>query len=619
MQVSRRDFIVGGTAVLSSRLIEGETTSPLSPFPYGAVELLEGPLKHQFDENHQFFSSLSEDRLLKIYRQRAGLPAPGDSMGGWYDDFCPGAHFGQYVSALARFAAITGSAPTKAKVSRLLEGFSQTIDPSGKFFVDLRYPSYTYDKHVCMLMDAHSLLNEPHAPAILRATTNAALPHMEPYAMTGEEQAKWRPQLDETHTWDEPYTISENLFLAGTRFGDRRYFELGKRYLQDRAFFDPLSRGENVLPGLHAYSHVNALSSGMQGYLQLGDRKYLHAVMNAVEMIWTDQSFATGGWGPNEGFVQPGKGLLAASLKDTHRSFETPCGAYAHFKVMRYLLFLTRDVRYGDSMEQVLYNTVLGAKPVRADGSSFYYSDYHSLGFKTYRRDIPGARHQWDHDGRWPCCSGTLPQVVADYTISTYFRGADGVYVNLYAPSRLTWKAEGAECCLTQETQYPTENLVTIGLTTSRSIEFALYLRVPAWAGPSTYVSINGNRQPGVITPGRFLRLQRTWKSGDKVEFDIDQRTSTVAIDPQTKDLVALQRGPQVLFAITDSPAAMSRKAAAGPQVSRTKGRDWQLQDGDRRTSLKPFYEIADETYQTYWPVESSVEKTKPSGSGGAT
>jgi len=64
-------------------------------------------------------------------------------MGGWYDDFCPGAHFGQYVSALAGFAAVTGSEPTRVKVKRLVGGYAQTLDDTGKFFVDLRYPRYT--------------------------------------------------------------------------------------------------------------------------------------------------------------------------------------------------------------------------------------------------------------------------------------------------------------------------------------------------------------------------------------------------------------------------------------------------------------------------------------------
>ena len=96
---------------------------------------------------------------------------------------------------------------------------------------------------------------------------------------------------------------------------------------------------------------------------------------------------------------------------------ETPCGSYVHFKLTRYLLRVTRDSRYGDSMERVMYNTVLGAKPLLADGSTFYYSDCNFHGHKIY------------HNARWPCCSGTMPQVVADYRINTYFWDAGGGYM----------------------------------------------------------------------------------------------------------------------------------------------------------------------------------------------
>ncbi|MFN7927978.1 MAG: hypothetical protein U0Y68_08520 [Blastocatellia bacterium] len=61
-------------------------------FPYGAVRLTGGRLKQQFDQLHAHYLSLSNDRLLKVFRQRAGLPAPGAEMGGWYDakGFVPG-------------------------------------------------------------------------------------------------------------------------------------------------------------------------------------------------------------------------------------------------------------------------------------------------------------------------------------------------------------------------------------------------------------------------------------------------------------------------------------------------------------------------------------------------
>jgi len=50
----------------------------------------------------------------------------------------------------------------------------------------------------------------------------------------------------------------------------------------------------------------------------------------------------------------PGKGLLGESVSTSRAHFETPCGAYAHFKLGRYLLRFTADARYGDGIERVL-------------------------------------------------------------------------------------------------------------------------------------------------------------------------------------------------------------------------------------------------------------------------
>ena len=64
----------------------------------------------------------------------------------------------------------------------------------------------------------------------------------------------------------------------------------------------------------------------MQAYLTLGSEKYRCAASNAFEML-TAQSFATGGWGPDELLQAPDSEDLAASLTNTHDSFETPCGS----------------------------------------------------------------------------------------------------------------------------------------------------------------------------------------------------------------------------------------------------------------------------------------------------
>ena len=108
-----------------------DALKPLSQFGYEDVELLEGPMQQQFRNNHAFFLAIDDDKLLKPFRQRAGQAAPGEDMGGWYDNaaefdphgtfhgFIPGHSFGQYLSGLSRAAAATGSQPTKEKVHRL--------------------------------------------------------------------------------------------------------------------------------------------------------------------------------------------------------------------------------------------------------------------------------------------------------------------------------------------------------------------------------------------------------------------------------------------------------------------------------------------------------------------
>ncbi len=124
-------------------------------------------------------------------------------------------------------------------------------------------------------------------------------------------------------------------FLAYRRGAGSRYRDLATRFLADDWYFDPLAAGQNVLPGKHAYSHVNALSSAMQAYLVLGSEKHLRAARNGFDFLRTTQSFATGGWGPDESFREPGSGEMGQSLTKTHSSFETPCGSYAHFKITR--------------------------------------------------------------------------------------------------------------------------------------------------------------------------------------------------------------------------------------------------------------------------------------------
>jgi DUF1680 family protein len=610
-QISRRGFLQTGslaTAAVASHSLwpmpawgaESHTAAPLTEFGYGDVLMASEPHEAQLRETHAVLMALDEDSLLKPIRQMSGMPAPGESLGGWYDydpdydyrkhfdvAFAPGCTFGQWVSALARSYAITGDQATRDKVLRLNRLYAQTITPG--FYIKNRFPAYTYDKLLLGLLDSHTYVKDPQALAILEHTTDTALPHLPGHAI--EHGVPWRTDKDKddlSWTWDESYTLSENLLLASQRGAGHRYYDLGLQYLDDKTWFDPLSRNENVLGDRHAYSYVNSLSSAMMAYLVAGSEKHLRAGQNAFAML-QQQSFATGGWGPDETLQAPGNGGVYASLTNTHHSFETPCGSYAHFKLTRYLLRVTRDARYGDSMERMMYNTVLGAKPMQDNGETFYYADYNFNAQRVYKV------------ARWPCCAGTMPQVAADYRINTYLRGPQAVYVNLYLPSTLRWTENGASLSLTQEGDYPYEDHVTFTVTSSQPTDLAIHLRIPAWAEGAS-VSVNGTRQKGLAVPGQFAAIRRQWKTGDRIELELPLKMRLEAVDAQHSDTVALLRGPLVLMAIKQNqdwpvPKLTQEQLLAAKRIGE---RQWQASSASGPVTMLPFTSVGSLPYTTY-------------------
>lgn len=592
------------------RAAEIPVAAPLQEFGYGDVHLAPGLAQAQFEQTQGVLMGLNEDSLLKPWRLRAGLAAPGPDLGGWYDEvplvttasgghgYAPAHSFGQWISALSRGYAITGATPVRDRVKRLLALYAAALSP--KFYVNFRYPAYNYDKMVLGLIDAHRYVAVPDALRLLDRTTDAALPSLPPKALDrGEPQRLWRVSIGgstvKDYTRDESYNLPENLYLAYRLGAGRRYRVLAERFLLDETFFDPLAAGIDVLPGHQAYSYFNALNSAMQAYLTIGSRKHLDAARFGFDCIQASQSFATGGWGPNEGFYPMGSNARYDSLTSTHRSFETPCGSWAHLKLTRSLLRVLADGRYGDSMERVLYNTVLGARPLQTDGRAFYYSDYNNAGQRTY---FPDA---------WPCCSGTLTQVVADYRLCCYFHDARGVYINLYLPSTLKWiSSDGAKLMLSQAGEYPLEGRIAFHLSLSKTSSFALSFRIPEWSQPAEAVAfrVNGGAVLAVMKAG-FATLDRRWKDGDRIELDLPMPVRLEAIDAAHPECVAVVRGPLVLFALTQTAPVVTARQLLGAQ--RLPGQAaWQASSASGPLRLVPFTEIQDERYTTYVTLSSA-------------
>jgi uncharacterized protein len=560
--VSRRAFLQTVAAATAAGAVARE---PLREFPYSDVVLTGGPLKQQYDWVHRHFLSLDNDRLLKVYRQRAGLPAPGDDMGGWYDadGFVPGHTIGQYISGLSRMYATTRDPATLAKVKQLVAGYAATLGPTGYPFASekaaVTWPCYILDKYVVGMLDASRFAGVAAGRELLPRIIRGAIPHIPDHTYDrGPDSPKQAP-------YDEPYILPENLFNSYELTGERQFLDMARLYLLNQEYFDPLAQGRNLLPGKHAYSHVIALSSAAKAYEVTGDAKYLSAIRNAWDMLEETQQFASGGWGPKEAFVPPHEGKLGDALTATREHFETPCGCYAHMKLARYLLRFTGEPRYGDGLERVLYNTILGSIEPTNDGDYFYYSDYQSGARKGYYKK------------KWPCCSGTLVQGVADYATSIYFHDANGVSINLFTPSEVRWK----DVRLIQSTQYPHADSIQIRVDAPKASEFDICVRIPAWLSGDASLAVNGKSLDVPAQPNRFARVRRRWNPNDTLEVKLPWRDRTQAVDDRHPETVALMRGPLMMVAV-DAPAGMPELGAPG-------------------LKFEPFYAVRGQNYTTYF------------------
>ena len=421
--------------------------------------------------------------------------------------------------------------PAAAKVEALLAGWARCIAADGYFYASAKpnAPHYIYDKMVGALVDAYLYCDNRDALESLGRITAWA-----------ERNLGRSRRINDTGT--EWYTLSENLYRAYLATGDARYRDFAAVW-EYPEYWDIYARRADPFaprPGgrrndsYHAYSHVNTLGGAGAAFLVTGEPRYLGILRNAYDYFHDHQCFATGGYGPREEILP--RDRLLAHLATTTNTFETQCGTWAGFKMVKHLVTLTGDARYGDWAERLLINAIGASIPMTADGRVMYYSDY----------NVHGGRKR-NVDFGWSCCTGTRPQAVADVCDLVYFHDADNLHVNLFVPSRVKWSHGGAAVVLRQVTRFPEEETVEFAVETDRPVEFGLKVRLPSWlAGPPT-AKLNGEPATFTREPSHWMTLRRKWNGGDRVSLTLPMRLWNSPLVAGRTYPTALLYGPVVL------------------------------------------------------------------------
>lgn len=337
--------------------------------------------------------------------------------------------------------------------------------------------------------------------------------------------------------------------------GDRRYVELAQWFIDARGHGtnhaygrEPIYFSDRV-PAVQATSveghAVRALyfAAGVcDAAMEQGDhgQPYLDAQQRQWEHMVATKTYVTGGLGSRwdgEAFGDP------YELPPDVAYCET-CAAIGGVQWTWRRLLQTGDARCADLIERILYNGFLSGASL--SGDEFFYVN--TLQVRTGavpddHRQPANGRGKWFHTA---CCPPNVMRTVSSLAAYLATRDGDGLQLHLYANSEIG----AGPRRLSVETDYPWDGRVAISVVGTSEEEWTLSLRVPSWAQGASVQTNDEPAQPA--DPGRYVRLRRAWRVGDRVVLDLPIAVRLTAADARVdavRGARAVERGP-VVYAI---------------------------------------------------------------------
>jgi uncharacterized protein len=543
-------------AALAAATAAGGARFAAQPFDLEAVRLTDGPVLEALEVNRRFLMGLDPDRLLHMFRVTAGLASSAQPLGGWEapNNELRGHYTGHYLSACALMGAQTGDREVRKRGVLIAAELArcQTAIGTGylsAFPVDLFdrlragqpawAPFYTLHKIMAGLFDTATLSGDPRSLDTLRRLAGWV--------------ERWVQPLDETQmarVLEREYGgMNELLYNLAAHTRDARWQRLAHRFDRER-IFAPLAAQHDELEGLHVNTTVPQIVGAARAYEVTGQEDKRATAEFFWHTVAERRCYCTGGTSNGESWNTP-PAILARELSGYT---EESCVTYNMQKLTRHLFSWTADARLADYYERTYYNGILGVQHP-ADGDKLYYLPLESGYWKLFGTPL------YDF---W-CCTGSMSESFAKLGDSIYFHDAEGVYVNLFVPSRLTWAGRGLR--FTLETRFPEEDTVRLKVEQAPRTRLALKVRVPYWtAGGSA--SLNGKPLDFAAQRGGYFMVKRRWLAGDVLTVRLPMRLHAAPM-PDDASLLAVMYGPLVLAARLGTAGLTAENLRAGPTAVR--------------------------------------------------
>ncbi len=284
----------------------------------------------------------------------------------------------------------------------------------------------------------------------------------------------------------------------------------------------------------HAVRALYATSGATDVFTETGEPAY----KKTLDLLWNDltsrKMYITGGVGSRSNGESFGDDYELPS----DQAYAETCASIANVMWNFRMLALTGDSKYGDVLERALYNGVNSG--LSLSGTLYCYRN------PLATNGTEKLRNPW-YDTT--CCPPNLERLFESLPGYMYATSRDGIYVNLYHESKMSWHLEdGSPLTLLQNTSYPWNGDIKVTLQPAKPQIFSLNLRWPQWASAAE-VNINGQPFPVTGQRGSFISISRAWNPGDVVTLTLPMTVTPMVANPRvTNDYgrMAMQRGPLV-------------------------------------------------------------------------
>ena len=226
------------------------------------------------------------------------------------------------------------------------------------------------------------------------------------------------------------------------------------------------------------------------------------------------------------------------------------CSVVEYMFSLEQSLAIVGDPAFGDRLERLAFNALPGTLT----------DDMWAHQYLQESNQVECSLHQqpWVTDGPESnlfglqpndgCCTANFSQGWPKFATSLFMLSGsgeanqdDGLVVAAYAPCEVTTTIQGTTVHIVEETEYPFKGLVRLTVNPATPQKFPLQLRIPGWAA-GTEITVNGQRMINP-QPGSFARIERAWRSGDRVELNFPMQPRTTFWQGSS---VAVERGPLV-------------------------------------------------------------------------